>query len=117
LLATGAIHHALIRKGVRLRANIIVETATARDPHHFATLLAYGATAIYPYLSYQSIAGLIGSSGEDFYNATLKGIPLGKYGSGEDIAKTVAFLASPASGHTTGTNVVIDGGFTKGVQF
>ena len=54
---------------------------------------------------------------EDFYNATLKGIPLGKYGSGEDIAKTVAFLASPASGHTTGTNVVIDGGFTKGVQF
>ena len=70
LLATGAIHHALIREGVRLRANIIVETATARDPHHFATLLAYGATAIYPYLSYQSIAGLIGSSGEDFYNAT-----------------------------------------------
>ena len=54
---------------------------------------------------------------EDFYNATLKGIPLGKYGSGEDIAKSVAFLASPASGHTTGTNVVIDGGFTKGVQF
>ena len=48
---------------------------------------------------------------------TLKNIPLGKYGSGEDIAKTVAFLASPASGHTTGTNVVIDGGFTKGVQF
>ena len=40
-----------------------------------------------------------------------------RYGSGEDIAKTVAFLASPASGHTTGTNVVIDGGFTKGVQF
>ena len=54
---------------------------------------------------------------EDFYNATLKNIPLGKYGSGEDIAKTVTFLASPASGHTTGTNVVIDGGFTKGVQF
>ena len=54
---------------------------------------------------------------EDFYNATLKGIPLGKYGSGEDVAKTVAFLASPASGHTTGTNIIIDGGFTKGVQF
>ena len=53
----------------------------------------------------------------DFYNATLGNIPLGKFGAGEDIAKSVAFLASPASGHTTGTNVVIDGGFTKGVQF
>ena len=53
----------------------------------------------------------------DFYNATLKNIPLGKFGAGEDIAKSVVFLASPASAHTTGTNVVIDGGFTKGVQF
>ena len=53
----------------------------------------------------------------DFYNATLGNIPLGKFGAGEDIAKSVAFLASPASGHTTVTNFIIDGGFTKGVQF
>jgi NAD(P)-dependent dehydrogenase (short-subunit alcohol dehydrogenase family) len=35
----------------------------------------------------------------------------------EDVAKTLVFLASPASGFTTGTNVVVDGGYTKRVQF
>ena len=47
----------------------------------------------------------------------LAAVPLGRFAEPEEIAATVAFLASPASGHTTGTNVVIDGGFTKGVQF
>ena len=58
LLATGAVHHRLITQGLRCEANIIVETATARDPHHFAVLLGYGATAIYPYLAYQSLNGM-----------------------------------------------------------
>ncbi len=59
LLATGAVHHRLIREGLRCEANIVVETATTRDPHHFAVLLGYGATAIYPYLAYESLHGLI----------------------------------------------------------
>ncbi|HNJ87592.1 MAG TPA: glutamate synthase-related protein, partial [Agitococcus sp.] len=42
----------------RCDANIIVETATARDPHHFAVLLGFGATAIYPYLAHEIIADL-----------------------------------------------------------
>ncbi len=58
-LATGAIHHHLINQGLRCDSNIIVETATARDPHHFAVLLGYGATAIYPYLAYESLNGMI----------------------------------------------------------
>lgn len=53
----------------------------------------------------------------EFYNATLGQIPMGRMGSAQDVANTVAFLASPASAFTTGTNVVIDGGFTKGVQY
>ena len=52
LLATGAVHHRLIREQIRCDANLIVETATARDPHQFAVLIGYGATAIYPYLAY-----------------------------------------------------------------
>ncbi len=61
LLATGAVHHRLIAEGLRCDANIVVETGTARDPHHFATLIGYGATAVYPYLAYEVIRALIRS--------------------------------------------------------
>jgi glutamate synthase (NADPH/NADH) large chain len=55
LLATGAVHQRLIREGLRCGTNLVVETATARDPHHFAVLIGYGATAIYPYLAYETL--------------------------------------------------------------
>jgi len=58
LLATGAVHHRLIAEGLRCDANIVVETGTARDSHQFATLLGYGATAIYPYLAYECLADM-----------------------------------------------------------
>ncbi len=58
LLATGAVHHRLVRDGLRCDANLIVETATARDPHHFAVLLGYGATLIHPYLAYDCLRDL-----------------------------------------------------------
>ncbi|MGH8221405.1 MAG: glutamate synthase large subunit, partial [Woeseiaceae bacterium] len=58
LLATGAVHHHLVERGTRCEVNIVVETAVARDPHHFACLLGYGATAVYPYLVYQSLHDL-----------------------------------------------------------
>ena len=58
LLATGAVHHRLAGRGLRCDANIVVETATARDPHHFATLIGFGATAVYPYLAYASLRGM-----------------------------------------------------------
>lgn len=53
----------------------------------------------------------------DFYKATEAQMALGRLGSAEEVARTVVFLASPASSYTTGTNVVIDGGYTKRVQF
>src|SRR6056297_3096116 len=59
LLATGAVHHHLIREGLRIDANIVVETASARDPHQVACLLGFGATAIYPYLAYSILEDLI----------------------------------------------------------
>ncbi len=40
-------------------STIIVETASARDPHHFAVLLGFGATAIYPYLAYETLGRLV----------------------------------------------------------
>ena len=55
LLATGAVHHHLLETGQRPRCNLIIETGTARDPHHFACLIGFGATAVYPYLVYQTL--------------------------------------------------------------
>jgi glutamate synthase (NADPH/NADH) large chain len=59
LLATGAVHHRLVKTGLRCRCNILVETGTARDAHHFACLIGYGATAVYPYLAYQTLFDLM----------------------------------------------------------
>ncbi len=53
----------------------------------------------------------------DFYKATLAGIPMGRMGAAQDVANAVAFLVSPAARYITGCNVVVDGGFTKRVQY
>ena len=58
LIATGAVHQHLVRAGLRCAVNLIVETGTARDAHHFACLIGYGATAVYPYLAYQTLHDL-----------------------------------------------------------
>ncbi|HEY5775109.1 MAG TPA: glutamate synthase large subunit [Xanthomonadales bacterium] len=57
-LATGAVHQRLIRDGLRCDCNIVVETGSARDSHHFAVLFGLGATAVYPYLAFQVINDL-----------------------------------------------------------
>jgi glutamate synthase (ferredoxin) len=51
LLAVGAVHHHLMRQGLRSRASLVVESGEAREVHHFAVLLGYGASAINPYLA------------------------------------------------------------------
>jgi glutamate synthase (NADPH/NADH) large chain len=55
LLAVGAVHARLTARRLRCDCNLVVETANARDPHHFACLIGFGATAVYPYLSYQTL--------------------------------------------------------------
>ncbi len=59
LLATGCLHHFLTREGRRLSTSIVVESGECRDTHLFATLLGYGASAVYPYLVYKEIDNLI----------------------------------------------------------
>ncbi|AEB12023.1 glutamate synthase large subunit [Marinithermus hydrothermalis] len=59
LLATAAVHHHLIRAGKRMRAAIVCDTAEAREDHHFACLLGYGATLVHPYLAYASVRDLV----------------------------------------------------------
>ncbi len=58
-MAVGAVQQVLVRNHLRCDTNIIVETASTRDPHHFAVLLGFGATAVYPYLVYESLAQMV----------------------------------------------------------
>ena len=58
LLATAAVHHHLVRRGIRTRSTLVVETAEAREVHHFALLVGYGASAINPYLAFETIEDL-----------------------------------------------------------
>ncbi|WP_333609278.1 glutamate synthase large subunit [Arsukibacterium sp.] len=58
-MAVGAVQQALVRAQLRCDSNIIIETATARDPHHFAVLIGLGATGIYPFLAYETVEQLV----------------------------------------------------------
>ena len=53
----------------------------------------------------------------EFYEATVAGHPSGRMGSPEEVANVAAFLCSPAASWVTGTNVVVDGGYTKRINF
>lgn len=59
LLAVGAVHHSLIRAGRRMKTDIVVETGSAWDVHHFALLLGYGANGIYPYLALGTVRAFL----------------------------------------------------------
>jgi glutamate synthase (NADPH/NADH) large chain/glutamate synthase (ferredoxin) len=58
LLATAGVHHHLIRAGLRTCCGLVVETGEAREIHHFALLIGYGAAAVNPYLVYETYRGL-----------------------------------------------------------
>jgi glutamate synthase (NADPH/NADH) large chain len=56
LMATGAVHHHLVKNELRTRLGIIVETGEAREVHHFCLLTGYGADAVNPYLAFEALA-------------------------------------------------------------
>jgi glutamate synthase (NADPH/NADH) large chain len=58
LLALSAIHHHLVREGLRTTAGLIVETGSAREVHHFGVLAGYGAEAVHPYLAMETLVDL-----------------------------------------------------------
>jgi len=59
LLLTGAVHHHLIRERTRTMAGLVVESADAREPHHIALLIGYGAAAVNPYLALESVQDMV----------------------------------------------------------
>jgi glutamate synthase (NADPH/NADH) large chain len=55
LLATAAVHHHLVRQGLRMQTGLVVESGEAREVHHFCVLAGYGAEAINPYLAFETL--------------------------------------------------------------
>jgi hypothetical protein len=62
LLATGAVHHHLVRRSLRTQIGIIIESGEPREVHHFALLFGYGADCINPYLSYEALRNMVKDS-------------------------------------------------------
>ena len=58
LLATSAVHHHLVRSGLRTESGLVIETGAAREVHQFATLAGYGAEAINPYLAFETLISI-----------------------------------------------------------
>ena len=69
LLACGAVHHHLLREGTRTQVGLVVESGEPREVHHFCLLIGYGASAINPYLAFETI-------GDMLRDGLLKGEPL-----------------------------------------
>ncbi len=65
LLATAAVHHHLIRTGLRTEIGMVVETGEARRVHDFCLLAGYGAEAVNPYLAFETISGMLSDLAED----------------------------------------------------
>ena len=71
LLAVSTVHHHLIRRGRRMRASIIAETGDARDVHHFAALIGFGASAVNPYVAFATLRQLVQDGDRDLDGMTL----------------------------------------------
>ncbi|MDV8008736.1 MULTISPECIES: glutamate synthase large subunit [unclassified Rhodococcus (in: high G+C Gram-positive bacteria)] len=58
LLAVSSVHHDLVRHGLRTKVSLVVESGDAREVHHIALLIGYGAAAVHPYLALESVEAL-----------------------------------------------------------
>jgi len=58
LLATAAVHHQLVRQGLRMQTGIVVESGEPREVHHFCVLAGYGAEAVNPYLAFETLENI-----------------------------------------------------------
>jgi glutamate synthase (NADPH/NADH) large chain len=127
LLATSAVHHHLIRCGLRTSVGLVVETGEAHEVHQFATLAGYGAEAINPYLAFETIEAMVPELDEEvtieeavkrYIKATDKGIlkVMSKMGistyqsyCGAQIFDAVGLRSDFVAKYFTGTNSQVEG--------
>jgi glutamate synthase (NADPH/NADH) large chain len=82
LLAVAAVHHHLIREGTRTRIGLVLESGGPREVHHFSLLIGYGASAVNPYLAFETIhdlvrQGLVPGSAYEAEKKFVKGVSKG----------------------------------------
>ena len=125
LLATSAIHQHLVNKALRTRAGLVVETGSARETHHFAVLAGYGAEAVHPYLTMETLQQLAGDDPEagekaikHFIKAVGKGLMkvMSKMGistymsyTGAQIFEAVGLQQAMVDKYFTGTTSQVEG--------
>ncbi len=127
LLATAAVHHHLVRQGLRMQTGLVVETGEAREVHHFCVLAGYGAEAVNPYLAFETLEEIRVRQGLDltteqvqknYIKAVGKGIlkVMSKMGistyqsyCGAQIFDAVGLSSSFIDAYFTGTATTIEG--------
>jgi glutamate synthase (NADPH/NADH) large chain len=127
LLAVSGLHHYLVEKGTRTKVSILVETGEAREVHHFAMLIGYGADAIYPYLVVATLNQLVTDkmlsvdeqkAEQIFVNAATEGVVkvMSKMGistvqsyRGAQIFETIGISKAVIARYFKGTSAQIDG--------
>ncbi len=72
LLACAGVHHHLIRTGLRQRCGLVIESGEPREVHHFATLFGYGASAVNPYLAFETLGAMVAGGMLDVDGPTAK---------------------------------------------
>jgi glutamate synthase (NADPH/NADH) large chain len=116
LLLTSAVHHHLIRNRTRTRVGLIVESGDAREVHHMALLIGYGAGAINPYLAFETIEDLInremfGLTGLDPHGAVKKYIK----SAGKGVLKVMSKMGISTVASYTGAQVFEAIGLSSGL--
>ena len=127
LLATAAVHHHLVRQGLRMQTGLVVETGEAREVHHFCVLAGYGAEAINPYLAFETLENIRAEKvpeldavtvRKNYVKAVGKGIQkvMSKMGistyqsyCGAQIFDAVGLSSAFIEGYFTGTATTIEG--------
>jgi len=104
LLLTSAVHHHLVRQKERTRVGLVIETGEAREVHHMALLISYGAAAINPYLAFETIEDLI-------HQGAIRGLPYRKAvknyikASGKGVLKIMSKMGISTVASYTGAQV------------
>ncbi|MBY6411280.1 glutamate synthase large subunit [Rhodococcus sp. BP-252] len=114
LLATAAVHHHLVRTKERTKVALVVESGDAREVHHLALLIGYGAAAVNPYLAMESIEDLVGE-GELTGVESSVAVRNYLYGLGKGVLKVMSKMGISTVGSYTGAQVFEAIGLDKDV--